>query len=241
MKILLLHPEDAFAHQCSSHRWDLVVDLGRAPRGTYANWRDQAGCPVISLYDYAEEIDDLYYLRDLLRLGLGYVVDQWGIDWWDIFSLEIASAIQGAVLIERLAKDLPLNSELYSTRADFVALALNRLLGGRATCLGGRMQSMGHRLRRHYETFSQLGGSKLLQFCEDKFDADHSIRRRFAPRRGNSGQPVVLVPSAYVNVTRTALAYAGLLPLQQFMLVVARRSGFPASTPPNVMAASLTP
>jgi hypothetical protein len=241
MKILLLHPEDAFAREYWNQRWDLVVDLGRAPRGTHENWREQAGCPVISIYDYAEEIDDLHYLRELLQLGLGHAVDQWGIDWWDIFSLEIASGIQRAVLIERLAKDLSLNCDLYSTRADFVATALGRLLGGRATCLGSRMQSMGHRLRRHYETFSQLGGSELLQLFEDKFDADHSIRCRFAPRRRSAGHPVVLVPSAYVNVTRTALAYAGLLPDQQFMLVVARRSGYPASTPPNVMAASLTP
>ncbi len=239
MKILLLHPEDAFTHEYLSHRWDLVVDLGRAPRGTYEDWREQAGCPVVSIYDYAEEIDDLHYLRELLRLGLGHVVDQWGIDWWDIFSLEIASGIQRAVLIERLAKDLPPNCELYSTRADFVATALERLLGGRVTWLGSRIQSMGHRLRRHYETFSQVGGSELLQLFEDKFDADHSIRCRFAPRRRSFGQPVVLVPSAYVNVTRTALAYAGLLPHQQFMLVVARRSGYPVSTPANVIAASL--
>jgi hypothetical protein len=241
MEILLLHPEDAFAHQHLIHRWDLVVDLGRAPHGTHEDWRKQAGCPVISIYDYAEEIDDLHHLRELLLLGLGHVVDQWGIDWWDIFSLEIASGIQRAVLIERLATDVPLNCDLYSTRADFVATALGRLLGSPVTCFGTRMQSMCHRLRRHYETFSRLGDPELLQLFEDKFDADHSIRCRFAPRRRSSGHPVVLVPSAYVNVTRTALAYVRLLPDQQFMLVVARRSGYPASTPPNVIAASLSP
>ena len=183
MKILLLHPEDAFAHEYSKERWDLVVDLGRAPRGTYEDWGKQAGCRVISIYDYAEEIDDLYYLRELLQLGIGRVVDQWGIDWWDIFSLEIASGIQRAVLVERLSKGLPLNCDLYSTRVDPVATALQRLLGGRVTCLGSRMQSMGRRLRRRYETFSQLGGTELLQLFEDKFDADHAIRRRFAGRR----------------------------------------------------------
>ena len=57
----------------------------------------------------------------------------------------------------------------------------------------------------------------------------------------SAGQPVVLLPSAYVNVTRTALAYASLLPYQQFMLVVARRNGNPASLPANVAAAPLAP
>ena len=241
MKILLLHPGDTFAHEYSNHQWDLVVDLGRAPRGTYEDWREQAGCPVISIYDYAAEIDDLYYLRQLLQLGIGRVVDQCGIDWWDVFSLEIASRIQRAVLIERLSKHLPLNCDLYSTRADPVATALQRLLGGKVTCLGSRMQSVGRRLRRQYETFFQLGRAELLQLCEDKFDADHAIRRRFGGRGPKSGQPVVLLPSAYVNVTRTALAYAELLPHQQFMLVVARRNGYPRFAPPNVTVASLTP
>jgi hypothetical protein len=51
----------------------------------------------------------------------------------------------------------------------------------------------------------------------------------------------VLLPSAYVNVSRTALSYAALLPDQQFMLVIARRNGYPASVPRNVLVASLTP
>jgi hypothetical protein len=241
MKILLLHPEDTSTRERSTERWDLVVDLGRAPLGTYEGWGKQNGCPVISIYDYAEEVDDLYYLRELLQLGIGHVVDQWGIDWWDIFSLEIASGIQRAVLVERLSKSLPLNCDLYFTRADGAATALRRLLGGRVTFLGSRIQSMGRRLRRRYETFSQLRGTELLQLFEDKFDADHAIRCRFAARKPKSGQPVVLLPSAYVNVTRTALAYARLLPSQQFMLVVARRNGHPASLPANVIATPLTP
>lgn len=240
MNILLLHPEDAFAPAYSKQRWDLIVDLGRAPKETYENWSDQAGCPLISIYDYAEEIDDLYHLRQLLQLGMGRVVDRTGIDWWDLFSLEIASGIQRAVLIERLAKDLPLNCGLHSTRANPEAAALQRLLGGRVTFLGSPMQAVGRRLRRHYETFSQLGAAELLQLCEDKFDADHSIRRRFTVSRRNSGHPVVLLPSAYVNVTRTALAYAVMLPHQQFLLIIGRRNGCPAFKPRNVSVASLT-
>jgi hypothetical protein len=100
---------------------------------------------------------------------------------------------------------------------------------------------MSRRVRHYCEAFSQLDNAELLQIFEDKFDGDHSIRRRFAARGGNPRQPIVLLPSAYANVSRTALSYAALLPHQQFMLVVARRSGYPATVPPNVLVASLTP
>jgi len=241
MKVLLLHPEDGFAPWCATQHWDLVVDLSRAPTGTYEHWNRQAGCPVISIYDHAEETEDLYRLRDLLQFGMGRVVDQLGIDWWDVFSLEIASGVQRAILVHRLSKDLPVNCDLYCSRPDPVATTLQRLLGARLTYLGGRLQSMHRRVGRYYQSFSRLGKAELLQLLEDKFDVAHSIRRRFAARRGKKEQPVVLLPSAYVNVSSIVLSYAALLAQQRFMLVVARRNGHPASVPPNVLVAWLTP
>jgi hypothetical protein len=241
MKVLLLHPEDAFGEWRRVQRWDLVVDLGRAPLRTYERWSRQTGCPVISIYDHAEETEDLYRLRELLQLGTGRVVDQWGIDWWDIFSLRIASGLQRVMLVHRLSKELPANCDLYSSRPDPAATALQRLLDARVTCLGGGLQSIRRRGRRYYEAFSRLNSAELLQVFEDKFDGDHSIRRRFAVRGVSPRQPVVLLPSAYVNVSLTALSYAALLPQQQFMLVVGRRNGYPATVPPNVAVASLTP
>jgi hypothetical protein len=241
MKVLLLHPEDAVAKWCHVQRWDLVVDLGRAPIRTYECWSRQTGCPVISIYDRAAETEDLYRLRELLQLGIGRVVDQWGIDWWDIFSLEIASGLQQVMLIQRLAKELPASCDLYSSRPDPAAAALQRLLGARLTSLGGGLQSMRRRVCRYYEAFSRLDNAELLQVFKDKFDGDHSIRRHFTVRGGGAKQPLVLLPSAYVNVSRTALSYAALLPHQQFMLVVARSSAYPATAPPNVLVEPLTP
>jgi hypothetical protein len=240
MKVLLLHPEDALAPTCSKH-WDFVVDLGRAPAGTYEGWSRQVGCPVISIYDHAQETEDLYRLRELLQLGLGRVVDHCGIDWWDVFSLEIASGIQRAILVQRLAKHLPTKCDLYCTRDDPAASALQRLLGAQLTCLSSGLQAMHRRACRYYKIFSHLGKAELLQLFDDKVDFDHSIRCRFAARRERTEQPVVLLPSAYVNVSRTELSYAALLPHQQFMLVVARRNAYTAAVPPNVLVESLTP
>jgi hypothetical protein len=241
MKVLLLHPDDTFGRWCIAQHWDLVIDLGRAPTGTYERWSRQSGCPVISIYDRVEEIEDLYCLRRFLQLGRGRVVDRFGIDWWDVFSLELASKIHRAILVHRLVKELPINCELYSGRPDPVATALQRLLNAKLTCLSSGWQSMHRSVRRYYEAFSRLSKAELLQLVEDKFDVDHSIRRRFAAPQARTGQPVVLLPSAYINVSRTSLSYAALRPEQRFMLVVARRSGYPATVPRNVLVASLTP
>ncbi|HWY57432.1 MAG TPA: hypothetical protein VNZ03_23405 [Terriglobales bacterium] len=241
MKVLLLHPEDTFDQSHATQHWDLVVDLGRAPTGTYDRWSRRTGCPVISIYDYAEETEDLYCLRELLQLGAGRVVDRWGIDWWDVFSLEIASKVQRAILVHRLSKELSANCDLYASRPDPAATALQQLLGAQLTCFGSGLQSMRRRVHRYYETLSRLGKAELLQLLEDKFDVDRSISRHFTVRRAKAEQPLVLLPSAYANVSRTALSYAALLPDQQFMLVVARRNGLPATVPPNVVVTSLTP
>jgi hypothetical protein len=241
MRILLLHPDDDLGRWCRTQHWDLVVDLGRAPTEIHERWSRQTGCPVISIYDHAEEIEDLYFLRGLLQLGHGRVVDQFGVDWWDVFSLELASKVQRAILVHRLSKELPVSRDLYSSRPDPVASALQRLLDAKLTCLGDRLQSTLHRVRRYYEAFSRLSKVELLQLLEDKLDVDHSIRRRFAARQAKAEQPLVLLPSAYVNVSRMSLSYAALLPEQQFMLVVARRNGYPATVPHNVLVASLTP
>ena len=63
MKVLLLHPEDQFSRR-DAGKWDLVVDFGRAPVSTYDKWKRLAGCRVISLYDFALEVEDLYHARE---------------------------------------------------------------------------------------------------------------------------------------------------------------------------------
>ena len=50
---------------------------------------------------------------------------------------------------------------------------------------------------------------------------------------------MILLPTAYVNVTRTALAYAELLRSNNFLLVAARSSGWAKKLPGNVKQADL--
>ena len=115
MKILLLHPEDRFP-LTGGGGWDLVIDFARAPLSTYEQWAREANCPVIGLYDFAEEIEDLHRTRELLQFGMGQIVDSEGIDWWDVMSLMIVPELQQLMLLSRLAKKLPPSCELHTRR-----------------------------------------------------------------------------------------------------------------------------
>ncbi len=53
-------------------------------------------------------------------------------------------------------------------------------------------------------------------------------------------EPVVLLPSAYSNVTRTVLAYAAQLPDRRFLLATTRRSGETSDLPANVVSVPLS-
>ena len=83
--------------------------------------------------------------------------------------------------------------------------------------------------------------AQISQVVQDKFDREHRMRRRLAPGRRAPGNAVVLLPSAYVNVSRTAVSYAALLPGESFLLVYARNSARLKSVPSNVSTTSLDP
>jgi len=241
LKVLLLHPADTLPWPTPSERWDLIIDFAHAPDSAYENWRRQTGCPVLSLYQFAEEVDDLRVTRELLQLGTGYLADHWGIDWWDVLSLEIAAELRQLMLVHRLSKELGEHCELYATRLHPLATALQKLLGARLTLLESNFRGVIHRMRHYHEVFSHLDTAEFAQVLADKFDNEHSIRRRFVRRARPSGTPVILLPSAYLNVSRVALSYAEQLPVHQFLLVHARNNAKVAALPPNVRSASLSP
>jgi len=240
MKVLLLHPEDSF-HPLREKGWDLVVDLGHAPFSTYDSWREPAGCDVVSLYQFSEGTRELDHLHNLLQLGLGSMIDHSGFDWWDLLCLFLTDDLRQSILIERLSKELDATCELYATRPHRLASALQTLLNTRLTILESPAQSVIRRARRYFEIFSQFDAGQFTQTIEDKFDGDHAIRRRFTRRSSGAGSPVILLPSAYINVSRTAISYAKLLPDHEFLLVHTRGSAELDSLPKNVRGTSLSP
>jgi hypothetical protein len=239
MRVLLLHPEDQLSRRDQPGKWDLVVDFARAPVSAYEDWRLRTGCRVISLYDFGREVEDLYQLKQLLQAGMGGLVDAAGIDWWDILFLEIAPQMQQLMMVHRLAADLNANCEFHASRPFPLATALQKLSNGRLVTLASRPAAAFRTLRHYAEAFSKLSANQVVQVLQDKFDPQHAIRRRFAFREQSSANPVVLLPSAYIGVSRMAVSYAALLPGTRFLLVCARRSGELKSLPQNVRRATL--
>jgi hypothetical protein len=240
MNVLLLHPEDRLPRRETPGKWDLVVDFGRAPVSTYQEWSQQSRCRVVSLYDFAVEVEDLDQTKKLLQLGMGRMVDRLGIDWWDILSLHLVSDLQQIILLRRLANELPADCELCCSRPFPLATVLQKLCGYTLVNLEPESGSALLRRFRHYSAaFSNLNTAQVIQILRDKFDPQHAVRRRLAPRERGLGDPVVLLPSAYISVSRMAVSYAASLPDVNFLLVSARGDNKSESLPENVRVVSL--
>jgi hypothetical protein len=239
MRVLLLHPEDDFS-RLRGQRWDWIVDLARAPKSFYDDWIAALGCPVSSIYDFAHEIGDVQAWRELFAVGMGRVVDRFGVDWWDVVGLSLHSDLQDIRIAARLAEKLGRNCTLTASRPSLLANAVKLHLGVPLQVhQSGIDARFRNRISRYRTAMRNLGFRQMRQVAHDKFDPHYRWRRNFAAPVAPSSRPVVLLPSAYSNVTRTALNYARLLPEQQFMLVVARESGSPSQVPVNVQVASL--
>ncbi len=240
MRILLLHPEDSFGGPWMEQGWDWIVDLGRAPKSFYEEWSGRLECRVSSLYDYAREVEDLRSWVDLFALGMGQVVDRFGVDWWDVIGLSLQSDMQDIRLVLRLAEELKGCRKLVVSRPSLLAQAAELRLGTPLKVLQTeRRDKFRVRAARYRTAFTDLSWRQLQQVAQDKFDPHYFWRRKFVATAKRSSEPVVLLPSAYSNVTKTGLRYARLLPGQRFLLVLARESGAPAQLPGNVHCAPL--
>jgi len=239
MKVLVLHSEDRL--KLSRTRCDLVIDLGRAPSATYENWGRQSGYQVVSLFDFADENEDFNRIRFLTRLGAGSLVDSFGIDWWSILLPEIVPRIEQQLLVHRLSRHINEKCEIYSSRADYRSAALHFLLGGRLINLEGSLQTLLRQFRHYLHVGTNFDAHQIFQIAQDKFDRERFIRRRFGRPARCSSRPKILLPSAYTSVSRIALAYAKLLPDEQFLLACARDNAKLQELPANVQMKSLHP
>ncbi len=239
MKVLLLHPADNFPLPGSTRKWDLVVDFGRAPLSSYQRWSQEAGCKAIGLHEFAEEIADLHRVGEFLQSARGQIVDRDGIDWWDTLSTMIWHNLLRLFLVQRLARELTPACELYMSRPIAEAKVLQAILGVQAISLEGRYRAAFRRVWRPFAAIARLDNAQLLQILWDKFDSEHVVRNRLTRRKPGLGQPMVLLPSAYINVSRTAVSYAKLLPDSQFLLVCTRNVAKLKVLPSNVRMVSL--
>jgi hypothetical protein len=238
MRILLVHPEDtAERGDWIGQNWDRVIDLGRAGTNTYRRWSQLCGCAAAPLEILRRE--DFQVIRALLGKGLGVVVDREGLDWWELNSMIFNQQMETVLALRKFAEGLGSQDALFVTRPGFHADALRLLVGDRLTCFSSHAREGRRVLHRYLQIWSKFPLPQIVEILGDKYDPSYTVRRRLVPKKQPCRRPVVLLPSAYGNVSRTGIAYANTVPDIDFLLVTTRRSGRVINPPPNIMTAEL--
>jgi len=241
MKILLLHSEDD--PECgpwANMPWDGVIDLGIGGVNSYARWTSQFHCPAAALDSLRNGFDDFRQVRNVLCQGSGRLVDQHGLDWWEIMSILVHGEVETLILLQRFVQTLGSQDEVHVSRPSLHASMLQGLLRARVKVFplrrGARKGGLGHYVR----VANKLSAPQMVDVFWDKYDAGYQFRGRLARKRQPSTRPVVLLPTAYINVSRTGVAYAKTFPEENFLLVSTRQSGWVPDPPPNVETAWLS-
>lgn len=241
MRVLLLHPEDSPRRgPWSRQRWDLVVDLGKSSPYSEEAWGQMYGCPVLRSESFRYGIADAKQVREIFVEGRGHLVDAEGIDWWNLTSLLIVPDTLAVLTLGRVAAEISASAELWATRRGWPVSVLEILLGRAARGFDlGRYAQQAPRVMRYAGLVRRFSPAKIKEIFLDKYDSSYRLRSRFASTSTPCTSPVVLLPSAYGNVSRMASAYASLLPQQSFLMVATRQSAKQFAPPPNVQVRDL--
>lgn len=228
--------DDPTAGPWATQTWDLCLDLGAASPSSYRKWSDQLSCPVQAVRRL--EQSDFEKIRDGLNRGSTVLVDQYGLDWWDLISFEFHRQLEEIARLQSVVEKLDSRDEIFITRPGFQSRVLSLLRARDVHCFPAPTGS--RNLLRHYAgVASRLSVPELLQILGDKYDNGYRFRRFFAGLPKTTERPVVLLPSAYVNVSRAELQYAEMLPESDFLLVATRYSALIVPVLKNVAVAKL--
>ena len=234
MKVLLVHPEDT-PKDLAPGSWDKIIDLGWSPASTYEQWTAQFHCPVETLHKYHHAQQELDFFFRVAAAGK-HLTDKENINWWELFLLfycmermEVISRLQ--CMTDSLGGDV----HFFVTRACFEADVVKRWRKVHIV----RSPSKLRKLRHFVGEIDALPLWELRQIFWDKYDPAFAVRRRFMRKRSGAAMPVILVPSTYVNSSKTAINFASKLPEKNFLLVTTRVSGELKETPGNVQTTKL--
>jgi hypothetical protein len=236
MRVLLVQPEDSpRTGPWSRERWDLILDVGNSSAFSAEAWAQQYGCPVLRANSFQETVADVKRVRHMFSVGRGWLIDEEGIDWWDLTSLLLEAAALAVLPLRRISAEISPASELWTTRSGERARLFAVMLGRTLRTFGASRLARATVRALHYAGLTRrFSAPQMKEIFLDKYDSGYRWRARFARPRQSHIEPVILVPSAYGNVSRMAAAYASLLPEQTFLTVATRPSGRQFVPPPNV-------
>ncbi len=241
MKVLLQHPDDdAEIGPWTNTQWDLIVDFGWSGRCYYSQLSQSLGCRILNFRDLLRPAQYRDRLREILNAGLGNILDDEGIDWWDVFIPYASSRLEEVMLMSALDEEIKGGAEILATRRHFLLQALELLQNRKIDSFFEDTQSrLSRRLRAYATAAFELRPSQLVEVAFDKWDTDYRLRRVVGRKRASSATQAILLPSAYGNVSRVQASYARMLPSHRFLQVVTRKSGRIANIPPNLEVRSL--
>jgi len=236
-RTLLLHPEDDLYSGGLAHQhWDRIVDLGFAGLPAYERWSRDLHCPVEPLPRPGPR--EFERLRELFSHGIGQMVDDRGLDWWEPLALGFYENVLKIYCLERFVSQRGGTEELFVSREGFHSEILRRLTPGAMRTLN-RKVSPTAALRRRVAQLWRLQPHQILEILLDKYDGDYRLRDRSSRGKKPGKNPIVLLPTAYGNASRTMLAYASSLSDLRFLLVATRQSGWVENPPSNTQVEQL--
>jgi len=237
MRILLIRPEDGLLDgPWAASKWERVIDLGRGGIHSYAEAASHFGCAISFLDQFRDNYREIRRVRALLSLGKDKLRDRMGLDWWVLTSILVHQQLETTILLQDLAQTIGSGDEVSVSGAGFHAQALSLILGRRVEVMTpARSRGAGH----YFRTFQKLPLRQLVDIFWDKADAGYQFRGHFKHRPKGQSRDVVLLPTAYVNVSRMGAAYANSAPDVSFLMVATRRSGWLRDVPSNVSLAWL--
>jgi hypothetical protein len=241
MRVLFLHPDDS-ARQgpWSRQKWELIVDLGKSSPFSEEAWREQYGCRIVRAESFRHGVTDARRVRQIFSAFRGKLLDNEGLDWWELTSLLAVPEALSILAFKNLAEEIGGATDLWVTRRGALAHIVEVLLGRplRSFADGG-WSRFAARAMHYTGVVRRLSAAQFKQVVLDKYDSRYRWRSRFASRHKRAEAPVVLIPSAYGNVSRMASDYARLLPEQPFLVVATRQNAQQFDCPPNVQVRDL--
>jgi hypothetical protein len=242
MRVLLLHPDDVpWRGEWAASHWDLIVDLSFAGASVYQEWSKRTGARVISIHQFAGQMESYRWVNQLLEAGRNRFLDRMGLDWWELLASWSYHELQALYLLGQLREALGSGPvELAATREHRYVCLLRVVTDWPVRCISKPPSSSRKLVSRISTAAQNLRPSQMVEIAFDKWDPSYRLRSRAARYwRARLKEPAMLLPSAYFNVTRVQLAYAAQLPNRRFLMATTRRSGESQDLPSNVDSVAL--
>jgi len=211
MRVLLLHPEDSpLRGPWSGQRWDLVVDLGASTPFSRERWEQQYGCAFLCADSFRQGVADAKPVREIFSAGRGWLIDEEGIDHWDLTSIALVQDAATILQLRRVAQEIPRSAELWCSRSGWRGHVLTLLLDRPARNFGRNRFTRALAGVSHYAAVARrFSAAQIKEIFLDKYDSGYRWRSRFAVRQERCTQPVVLIPSSACLLARlSANTYA---------------------------------